>query len=151
LRFRNSEEKIMKTLLAILMLCALSQSASSTPSSQQEPGNPQSEVHLDSPYALALYPPDKVKADLVSDCIKLDWTVIPLERIRGYVVYWKDGDGWRRAGVVNRPPYTLKVTKGMLDAQFSVATLDKTGLESKKSAPVKVSPLTAPAEGQASE
>jgi hypothetical protein len=138
LRFRNSEEKIMKTLLAILMLCALSQSASSTPSSQQEPGNPQSEVHLDSPYALALYPPGKVKADLVSDCIKLDWTVIPLERIRGYVVYWKDGDGWHRAGVVNRPPYTLKVTKGMLDAQFSVATLDKTGLESKKSAPVKV-------------
>ena len=90
----------MKTLLAILMLCALSQSASSTPSSQQEPGNPQSEVHLDSPYALALYPPGKVKADLVSDCIKLDWTVIPLERIRGYVVYWKDGDGWHRAGVV---------------------------------------------------
>jgi hypothetical protein len=95
--------------LALIVAClplgsaaSLSQSASSTPSSQ-EPVDPQSEVRLDSPYALALYPPGKVKADLVSDRVKLDWAAIPLERIRGYVVYWKDGDEWHRAGVVNRP------------------------------------------------
>jgi len=129
--------------LALGSTASLSQSAKSTPSSQ-EPVNPQSEVRLDGPYASPLYPPGRVKADLVSNHVTLEWAAIPLERIKGYVVYWKDGDQWHRAGFATRPPFTLKVTDEMSDAQFSVATLDKAGLESKKSAPVKVSPTVEP-------
>jgi hypothetical protein len=129
-------------------LLSQSQTERPPPPSQSQAGNstnsdqnrvsPQSEVRLNGPLAMPLYPPSKLRVDFVSEGVRLEWAAIPLERVKGYVVYRWDSGQWHRSGFVTKPPFIFKVRDENLDTKFSVATLDKSGLESKKSTPIKM-------------
>lgn len=129
-------------ILALLSGRFGSAQATQHQSSRPVPINPQDEASLDSPFARTIFPPGKVKADQFPGYIRLDWSKIPLERIKGYVIYEKVAGEWKRAAFDVMPPFTLKDkdTSGNTEREFSVATLDQSGTESGKSRVVKAQP-----------
>ena len=98
--------------------------------------NPKTETPTDSFPKMRFLPPKDVKVEVTGDQPKISWTMIPLGRVQGYVVYQKtdNQESWKKIGFTAKSPFLL--TAFSSSNEYSVAALDTSGTEGQKSKPV---------------